>query len=113
MKYRKRADDMKLITQLIAILIVMKIVVSDLLKCFKERKKIMSLFKVSVISCLYITSAKKRLEEFSRKPPKFDKGRSFIHGIILTPKPRDEMKDASKRDFWTVPRFSLTVYMTI
>ena len=50
---------MKLITQLIAILIVMKIVVSDLLKCFKERKKIMSLFKVSVILCLCITSAKK------------------------------------------------------
>jgi len=42
MKYRTRADDMKLITQLIAIWIVMKIVVSDLLKCFKELKKIMS-----------------------------------------------------------------------
>ena len=36
---------MKLITQLIAILIVMKIVVSDLLKYFEERKKkIMSLY---------------------------------------------------------------------
>ena len=36
---------MKLITQLIAILIVMKIVVSNLLKCFEERKKkIMSLY---------------------------------------------------------------------
>jgi len=105
---------MKLITQLIAILIVMKIVVSDLLKCFNESKKIMSLFKVSVISCLCISNqCKKRLEEFSRKPPKYDKGRSFILGIILTPKPRDEMKDASKRDFWTVPRFSVTIYMTI
>ena len=40
MKSRTRANDMKLITQLIAILIVTEIVVSDLSKnVLKERKK--------------------------------------------------------------------------
>ena len=90
---------MKLITQLIAILIVMKIVVSDLLKCFKERKKIMSLFKVSVISCLCITSAKKRLEDFKplsligifgcvgkRVPKKNIKGRTYLKLNLLRTK---------------------------
>ena len=54
MKSRTRPDDMKLITQLIAILIVIEIVVSDLsfIKMFEGTQEIFYLLKISMISLL-------------------------------------------------------------
>ena len=74
MKSRTRPDDMKLITQLIAILIVIKLV-SDLLNYFRGKQVNISLFKFYMISNL----CKKYLRILNvENLPKYDKGRSFI-----------------------------------
>lgn len=77
MKSRTRPDDMKLITQLIAILIVIEIVVSDLsfINMFEGTQEILYIFKISMISRLCKKGSLENLEENLRK---HDKGRSFI-----------------------------------
>ena len=116
---------MKLITQLIAILIVTEIVVSDLSEnVLRNARKNVSNLKLYGLVFICKTSAYKIVEIFVENLPKHDKGKGkrfyCIHRIILILKTCDDTQGASERDlcdfvrdFWSVPRFSVTLYMTV